>query len=101
MYRQYERKLTEKETRLIRSRIRAGEKRYRSRFQIVGIQCLIGFGIAGIICVLGKFLSEDTPPIWFFMLIFTDEIKNLIPYDQKFFDCSIDEFETYIKQNYG
>ena len=222
MYRQYERKLTEKEFRLLKSRIRAEEKRYRSRFQIVGIQCLFGFGIAGIICLLGKFLSEDTPPIWFFMLIFwgagallsvllvksalqdnrtvsqslsylkdalqhgrarvekiqaqrmieveesedegacyffeiedgklfqlsgqeyyagaqfpssdfslidildrhghpvtsllekkgaklkpykmisaTDKIKNIIPYDQKFIDCSIDEFEKYIKQKYA
>ena len=35
------------------------------------------------------------------MIRATDEIKNLIPYDQKFFDCRIDEFETYIKENYG
>lgn len=222
MYRQFERKLTEKETLFLKARIRAEEKRYRSRFQIVCIQCVIGFGIAGIICLLGKFLSEDTPPIWFFMLIFwgsggllsvlfvksalrnhravsqalssfkdalqhgrarveriqaqrlieveeledegacyffeiddhrlfqicgqeyysgaqfpssdfslidilgshghpvtsllekkgaklkpykmisaTDKIKNIIPYDQKFIDCSIDAFEKYIEQNYA
>ena len=222
MYRQFERKLTEKEIRFLKARVRADERRHRSRFQIVCIQCLIGFGIAGVICLLGKFLSEDTPPLWFFMLIFwgagvflsallvkgalkdhravsqtlsnfknalqhgrarvetiqahrmieveeledegacyffeidsrrlyqlcgqeyyasaqfpstdfslidildshgnpvtsflekkgtrlepckmisaTDKIKDLIPYDQKFFDCSIDAFETYITQNYG
>ena len=31
----------------------------------------------------------------------TDKIKNLIPYDQNFIDCSIDEFEKFIKQNYA
>ena len=70
MYRQIERNLTEKESRFLKARVRADEKKYRSRFQIVRNQCFIGFGIAGIICLLGKFLSEDTPPIWFFMLIF-------------------------------
>ncbi len=222
MYRQFERTLTEKESRFLKASVRADEKRARSRFQIVSIQCLIGFGIAGIICILGKVLSEDTPPIWFFLLIFwgagaflsvllvksalrdnravsqslsnfrdalqhararveriqaqrmieieefedegacyffeiddrrlfqlsgqeyysstqfpstdfslidildshgnpvasflekngtklepckiisaTDKIKNLIPYDQRFIDCSIDAFEKYLKQNYA
>jgi len=222
MYSQFERTPTEKESRFLKARVRTDEKRYRSRIQIVRIQCLIGFGIAGIICLLGNFLSEDRPPIWLFMLIFwgagaflslllvksalrdnrevsqalllfrdalqhgrtrveriqahrmieveeledegacyfleiddrrlfqlsgqqyyssaqfpsthfslidildshgnpvasflekngtklepckiisaTDKIKNLIPYDQKFIDCSIDGFEKYIKKHYA
>jgi hypothetical protein len=70
MYDQFERKLTEKEIKFLKTNIQAREKRNRSRYKAIIIQCLIGYGIAGVICLLGNLLSKDQPPFWFYMIIF-------------------------------
>lgn len=70
MYEQFERGLTEKEIRYLKTRTKELENKERSVSSIVLIQSVVGFGIAALICLLGYVSSKDKPPIWFFLLIF-------------------------------
>ncbi len=69
MYELLERKLNDKEIRLLKSRIRRYEKQIRPAYRTFLISGLLGYGAAGLIVIAGNLLSKDKTPIWFTMLI--------------------------------
>jgi len=70
MYELIERKLNDKEIRLLKSRIRRHEKQVRPSYRTALISGLLGYGAAGLIVLAGNLLSKDKTPAWFTMLIF-------------------------------
>ena len=69
MYELIERKLNDKEIRLLKSRIRRYEKQVRPLYRTALISGLLGYGVAGLIVLAGNLLSKDKTPAWFTMLI--------------------------------
>jgi len=69
MYELIERKLNDKEIRLLKSGIRRHEKQIRPPHRTVLISGLLGYGAAGLIVLAGNLLSKERTPIWFTTLI--------------------------------
>ena len=70
MYELIERKLNEKEVRLLKLRVRGYEKQIHPLSRIVLISGLLGYGATGLIVLAGNLLSKTKTPLWFTLLIF-------------------------------
>lgn len=70
MYELVERKLNDKESRLLKSKIRNYQKQIRSLYRIALYSALPGYGVAGLIILAGNLLSKEKTPVWFTLLIF-------------------------------
>ena len=70
MYELIERKLNEKEVRLLKLRILGCEKQIHPLYRVVLISGLLGYGATGLIVLAGNLLSKTKTPLWFTLLIF-------------------------------
>lgn len=70
MYELIERKLNEKEVRLLKLRVRGYEKQIHPLYRVVLISGLLGYGATGLIVLAGNLLSKTKTPLWFTLLIF-------------------------------
>ena len=70
MYELIERKLNEKEVRLLKLRFRGYEKQIHPLYRVVLISGLLGYGATGLIVLAGNLLSKTKTPLWFTLLIF-------------------------------
>jgi hypothetical protein len=70
MYKLIERKLNDKEIRLLKLRVRGYEKQIRPLYRVLLICGLLGYGTTGLIVLAGNLLSVNKTPLWFTLLIF-------------------------------
>ena len=70
MYELIERKLNEKEVRLLKLRFRGYKKQIHPLYRVVLISGLLGYGTTGLIVLAGNLLSKTKTPLWFTLLIF-------------------------------
>lgn len=70
MYELVERKLNDKEIRLLKLRVRRYEKQIRPLYRVLLICGLLGYGTTGLIVLAGNLLSVNKTPLWFTLLIF-------------------------------
>ena len=70
MYGLVERKLNDKEIRLLKLRIHGYEKQIRPLYRVLLICGLFGYGTTGLIVLAGNLLSVNKTPLWFTLLIF-------------------------------
>jgi hypothetical protein len=70
MYELIERKLNDKEIRLLELRIRGYEKQVHPLYRVILISGLLGYGTTGLIVLAGNLLSANKTPFWFTLLIF-------------------------------
>jgi len=70
MYELIERKLNDKEIRLLRFKIGRYESEVFSPYKAAAIWVLLSYGVAGLIVLAGNLLSKEETPVWFTLLIF-------------------------------
>jgi hypothetical protein len=70
MYELVERKLNNKEIRLLKLRVRGYEKQIHPLYRVFLICGLLGYGTTGLIVLAGNLLAVNKTPLWFTLLIF-------------------------------
>lgn len=70
MYELVERKLNDKEIRILKLGIRGYEKQVHPLYRVILISGLLGYGTTGLIVLAGNLLAVNKTPLWFTILIF-------------------------------